>query len=136
MKGKGGKNKLATDEPRGSMLRLGVRPMAQLKCIYSNVHSMGCKQEEPEAIVQQENYDLVDTTETWWDHSHDWSAALGGYRLFRRDRQRRRAGGMSLCVKECFDALELSFGNDKVESSWVRIRRKASETDILLGSLL
>lgn len=44
---------------------LGVRSMAQLKCIYTNAHSMGCKQEELEAIVQQENYDLVATTETW-----------------------------------------------------------------------
>lgn len=53
--------------------------MAPLKCIYSNMHSMGCKQEELEAIVQWKNYDLVATTETWWDHSDDWSAAVGGY---------------------------------------------------------
>ncbi|KAK4807164.1 hypothetical protein QYF61_024284 [Mycteria americana] len=40
--------------------------MAQLKCIYTNAHSMGNKQEELEAIVQPENYDIVAIMETWW----------------------------------------------------------------------
>ena len=47
---------------------------------------MGNKQEELEAIVLLENYDLIAITETWWDESHDWNVALDGYRLFRRDR--------------------------------------------------
>lgn len=136
LKGKRDITKLVRDEPRGSMSVLGVRSTAQLKCIYTNAHSMGCKQEELEAIVQQENYDLVATTETWWDYSHDWSAAVGGYRLFRRYRQGRRAGGMSLCVRECFDVAELSVGNDKVESLWVRIRGKSNEAYVLTGNLL
>ncbi|KAK4820817.1 hypothetical protein QYF61_007211 [Mycteria americana] len=42
---------------------------AQLKCLYTNAHSMGNKQEELEAIVHQENYDIVAITETWWDDS-------------------------------------------------------------------
>ena len=37
----------------------GEKAMAQLKCIYTNAHSMGNKQEELEAIVWQANYDLV-----------------------------------------------------------------------------
>ena len=45
---------------------------------------MGNKQEELEAIVHQAYYDLVAITETWWDHSHDWSAVMDGYKLFRR----------------------------------------------------
>ena len=52
---------------------LGLRRGAQLKCAYTNAHCMGNKQEELEAIVQQASYDLVAITETWWDHSHDWS---------------------------------------------------------------
>ncbi|KAJ7410924.1 hypothetical protein BTVI_51705 [Pitangus sulphuratus] len=36
------------------------------------------KLEELEAIVQQESCDVVAITETWWDDSHDWSAAMGG----------------------------------------------------------
>ncbi|KAJ7400591.1 hypothetical protein BTVI_104058 [Pitangus sulphuratus] len=48
---------------------------------------MGNKQEELEAIMQQESYDVVNITETWWNDSHDWSAAMDGYKLFRRVRQ-------------------------------------------------
>jgi len=44
---------------------------AQLKCIYTNAHSMGNKQEELEAIVQQESYDIVAIMETWWDDLHN-----------------------------------------------------------------
>ena len=54
----------------------GAKTIAQLKCIYTNARSMGGKQEELEAIVQRERYDLVAVTETWWGDSHDWSAKL------------------------------------------------------------
>ncbi|PKU46943.1 glycerol kinase [Limosa lapponica baueri] len=47
---------------------------------------MGNKQEELEATVLLERYDIVAITETWWDESHDWSVAIKGYKLFRRDR--------------------------------------------------
>jgi len=57
---------------------LGVRLIAQLKCIYTNARSMRIKQKELEAIVQQDSYDLVPITETWWDDSLDWSAAMNG----------------------------------------------------------
>ncbi|GAB0177147.1 hypothetical protein GRJ2_000179900 [Grus japonensis] len=49
---------------------------------------MGNKKEGLEATVLLESYDLVAITETWWDESHDWSAAIYGYRVFRRDRYR------------------------------------------------
>jgi len=64
----------------------GVRSTAQLKCIYTNARNMGNKQEEPEAIVQQDSYNLVTITETWWDDSHDWSAAMDGCKLLERDK--------------------------------------------------
>jgi len=47
---------------------------------------MGNKQKELEATVWQASYDLVAITEMWWDHSHDWSAAMDGYKHFRKDR--------------------------------------------------
>jgi len=43
---------------------LGVRSPAQLKCVYTNARSMGYKQQELEAIAQQDSYDLVTITET------------------------------------------------------------------------
>jgi len=51
--GEGDKTELTRDEARGAMLELGVRQMTQLKCIYTNACSMGNKQEELEAVVQQ-----------------------------------------------------------------------------------
>jgi len=83
--------------------------------------------------VHQANYDTVPIMEMWWDHSYDWSAAMDGYKLFRRDRQGRRSGGVTLHVRECFDVVELGDGNDKVEGLWVRSREKAREADILVG---
>ena len=71
---------------------MGVESVAQLKCIYTNACSMGNKWDKLEAIVQQDNYDVVAITETWWDDCHDWNAAMNGYKLFRRDRQGRRGG--------------------------------------------
>lgn len=53
-KGNGDKTRLTNTEPRGGMPGLGVKSVAQLKCNYTNAHSMGNKQEELEARVQQE----------------------------------------------------------------------------------
>ncbi|KAK4829368.1 hypothetical protein QYF61_003295 [Mycteria americana] len=101
--------------------------------LYTNARSMDNKQEELEAIVHQENYDMVAITETWWDDLHNWSAAMDGYKLFRRDRRGRRGGGVALYVRECLDSLELDDGDDRVECLWVRIRGKANKADIVVG---
>jgi len=36
---------------------------------------------------------------------------MDGYKLFIRDRQGRRGGGVALCIRECFDCLDLSNGS-------------------------
>ncbi|GAB0180245.1 hypothetical protein GRJ2_000489800 [Grus japonensis] len=107
--------------------------ISQLKCIYINERGMGNKQEELEAIVQQENYDIVAITEIWWDDLHNWSAAMDGYKLFRRDRQGRRGSGVALYSRVCFDCLELDDGDERVECLWVRIRGKTNKADIMVG---
>ena len=88
----------------------GGRLIAQLKCVYTNTHSKGNKQEELEAIIQQDSYDLVAIAETWWDNSHDWHAVMNGYRLFRKDRPTRRGGGVALYVKEQLECIQLCPG--------------------------
>lgn len=65
MKGEGDKNIPTRDEPRGMMMGLGVSQGAQLKCIYTNTHSIGNIQKQLGAIVQQANYDLTAITEMW-----------------------------------------------------------------------
>ncbi|RMC06534.1 hypothetical protein DUI87_15971 [Hirundo rustica rustica] len=101
--------------------------------MYINAHSMGNIQEELEAMVQQQSYDVVAITETWWDESHSWSTALDGYKLFRRDRKGRRGGGVALYIKKAFDVIGIESKEDGVEYPWVRIKGKANQADILLG---
>ncbi|GAB0208110.1 PDZ domain-containing protein 2 [Grus japonensis] len=36
-----------------------------------------------------QGHDLITITETWWDSSHDWTAVMDGYVLFRKDRPAR-----------------------------------------------
>jgi len=84
-----------------------TRPIAKLKTLYTNVCSIGNKQEELETVVQLGNYDLIAITETWWDESHDWNTLIEDYRLFRRDRQSRRGGGVALYVRNWIDCEEL-----------------------------
>ncbi|KAJ7415739.1 mitochondrial fission process protein 1 [Willisornis vidua] len=71
--------------------------------MYTNVHSMGNKQEELEAIVQQESSDGVAIMEMWWSDLHGWSAAMSGYKLFRKDRQESgRANKADILVGVCY----------------------------------
>ena len=60
---------------------------------------MGNKQ-ELEVSLQQQGYDLTGITKTWWDGSHDWSAAVEGYRLFRKGRMGKQGGRVALYVME------------------------------------
>lgn len=59
---------------------------------------------------------------------------LDGYKLSRRDRPCRRAGGVTVCVKESFHCLEHDHDDDAVEFLWVRIRGKAKKTDVMVGA--
>jgi len=133
LKGEGDIAQLTRDKPRLGVPVLGVRSTAQLKCIYTNAHSTGNKQEELEAILEQDGYDLISITETWWDDSHNWSTEMDGYKLFRRDRRGKRGGGLVLCVRDCFNCIERNGCNDKVECLWVKMRGKYNMADILLG---
>jgi len=78
----------------------------------------------------------VATTETWWDESQDWSVAIDGYRLFRRDRRGRRGGGVILYVKKWIECEELSLKNsqEQVESLWVRIRDGGNKGNLVVGA--
>ena len=111
-----------------------TRPTAQLKCLYTDARSMGNKQEELEATVLLEHYDLAAVPETWWDECHDWSAAINGYRLFRRDRG-RRGGGVALYLKKWIDCEELSLKNshEPVESLWVRNGDRGNKGNFVVG---
>uniref|UniRef100_A0A8C8RGD0 Maestro heat like repeat family member 6 n=1 Tax=Pelusios castaneus TaxID=367368 RepID=A0A8C8RGD0_9SAUR len=80
-------------------------------------------------------YDIIGITETWWDNLRDWSTAMDGYKLFRKDRQGRRGGGVALYVKELYDCSELhcKSGNKMVESLWVKFRGECNKGDVMVG---
>jgi len=109
---------------KGCYSKKVTRPTAQQECLYANARSVGNKQEELEATVLLEKHDLIVLTETWWDKSHGWSVATNGYRLFRRDMQGKRGGGVALYIKKWIEHEELSLKNrrEQVESLWVKTR--------------
>jgi len=105
---------------------------AYLKYLYTKTFSMRNKQDELEALVSSQNHEIIGINETWWNDSHDWSAGIQGYRLFRRDRQSRRCGGVALYVRERFDCIALTVSGDVVESLWVRIRGMENNGDVIV----
>ncbi|GAB0177908.1 hypothetical protein GRJ2_000256100 [Grus japonensis] len=74
-------------------------------------------------------------TETWWDSSYDWSVGMEGYRLFRKDRQGRRGGGIALYISDQLQCMELHLGMEEepTKSLWVRIKGSTGAGDIIAG---
>jgi len=106
-----------------------------MKFLYANRHSMGNKQEESETCAHLQGCDLIGITETWWEGSYDWSVGMEGYRLFRKDRQGTRGGGVVLYVSEELECMELLLGmvEEPTESLQVRIKGRAGTGDIIVG---
>lgn len=87
--------------------------LVQLKNIYANACSLGSKQEELEAVLGQGTYNVVVTTDMWWNESPNCSV--------RRDTQSRRDGNMVLHVREYFDCIEIDDDeDDNVQCLWVK----------------
>jgi len=61
--------------------------------------------------------------------------AIDGYRLFRRDRQGKRGGGLALYIKKSIQCEELFMKNShmQVESLWVRIRDRGNKGNTVAG---
>lgn len=78
----------------------------------------------------------VGRTETWWDNLHDWRTMMDGYRLSHKDRQRRKEGGVMLCVKEKLECIEVSDDDcgSPIEFLWVKIKMVVSNGDHRVGT--
>lgn len=54
------------------------------------------------------NHDLIATPETCWDELYNWSAETDGYKLLKKDKQKRELGEfysmpkMRLIAQRCF----------------------------------
>ena len=96
---------------------------AQLKCLYTNAWSMGNKQEELQAYVCLQGFDIAGINEMWLDDSYDLNGGTDGYKLFRKERQRRRGEGVALYIKDQLESMELHLDIDEelTEGLWVRV---------------
>ncbi|KAJ7402990.1 hypothetical protein BTVI_81484 [Pitangus sulphuratus] len=65
-----------------------VGSRTQTKCINTNAHDTGNQQEELEAVVQLEIYDIVAVMTTGWDDGHHWSVPMDACIRFRRAQRR------------------------------------------------
>ena len=130
----GGKGKPQTcpEHIREGSSEKATRPIVKLKCL---PRSMGNKQEELETVVQLGKYDLIAITEIWWDKSDNWNTLIEDYRLFRRDRQGRRGGGIAPYVRKWIDCEELCLRNShhQVKSLWVKIKDQSSKGHLVAG---
>lgn len=102
---------------------LGIKSVAQQKCIYTNAHSVGKKQEEI--------HDIITTMGTQCVDSHDWSAALDGYKFFTRDRQGGRGVGVSLSLGSVSTLQCSRLGMMRLGVSCIIIKEKVGKASIL-----
>ncbi|RMC04910.1 hypothetical protein DUI87_18085 [Hirundo rustica rustica] len=85
------------------------------------------------ALAQSQRFDMAGISETWWDGSCACSALLDGSRIFRRDRQGGRGGGVAQYGIEGVECMELTAGNGTVESLWIRIKGQTNNADAITG---
>jgi len=48
--------------------------------LYINARNIWDKQAELEVLIQDQNYDLIGITESWWDNLRDWNNNMKGRR--------------------------------------------------------
>nr|XP_048704947.1 uncharacterized protein LOC125636205 [Caretta caretta] len=84
-------------------------------------------------MARSRNYDAIGITETWWGNSHDWSTVMDGYKLFRKERQGRKGGGVALYVREQYDCSELKYETaEKPECLWIKFRGVSNKGDVVV----
>ncbi|CAM2112663.1 unnamed protein product [Caretta caretta] len=59
---------------------------------------------------------------------------MDGYKLFRKDRQGRKGGGVALYVREQYDCSELKYEiAEKPECLWIKFRSVSNKGDVMVG---
>jgi len=117
----------------GAKFERGACP--KLRCFYTNAQSLGNKQGELEILTQENKYDVIGITETWWDDAYSWNTELKGYNLFKRNRLNKRGGGVALYVREAYTSTEIqvSENGSPIEAVWVRIQGESNRKDTIIG---
>ncbi|CAM5127487.1 unnamed protein product [Eretmochelys imbricata] len=105
-----------------------------LKCLYTNARSLNNKMGELECPMLKEDIDIIGITETWWSEDNQWDTVIPGYKIYRKDRTGRAAGGVALYVKENVESNEIKILNEStcpIESLWIVI--PCSDKNITVG---
>lgn len=77
-----------------------IHMLGCLSEVFVHWHSLGNDLDELEISMWVRGCDLIEVMETPWDASHDWSAAMQSYRLFRKDRLGRWEGGVVFYLRK------------------------------------
>ena len=109
---------------------------AEIKCLYINARSIMNKLNEFGVTVEELGPDVIGVTESWvTDQVLDSELAIGGYVLFRADRQggdAARGGGVLLYVKESLQPVEFKPKTGVPEQIWCRLLSKRGQ-ELLIG---
>ena len=91
--------------------------------IYSNVRSIASKMDELQAVVDNNNANIVTITETWLNDTHPDSVIhLSDFICFRRDRP-SCAGGVCIYIRSSVPRSSVhDFEMPEIESSWIKLR--------------
>ncbi|OPJ82162.1 ras-related protein Rab-33A [Patagioenas fasciata monilis] len=107
---------------KGCSSEKATRPTARLRSLCTNTRSsVGNKQEELEATVLLEGYDLVATAEPWWGGSRDWRVLIDVCGVFGRDGRGRKGGGVALYIRRRSECEELSLKNSHKQTRIFKI---------------
>ncbi|CAH1270941.1 ASTN2 [Branchiostoma lanceolatum] len=92
----------------------------------SNVRSLTNKKCELEATLASHSVQLACVTETWLTHKiPDDVSSIEGYKLFRKDRQYGKGGGVASFIAEDIPVKRLyELEDDTLEVMWLRVRPK------------
>jgi len=72
--------------------------------------------------MQQFSVDVCCISETWFtSNMNDDYTSVGDYSLFRRDRKKRKGGGVCIYVRESYQS-RLFFSSDNFEVIWVKLQ--------------
>ena len=99
-----------------------------------NSHSMDNKLEELVIYAQLQVYDFVRIMETCWNGLHYWSAAMEGYKTFRKDGLGRQGGRVAIYVRQYLECMELCLwmGDEQAES----LRKRTKEQISMSGTVV
>ena len=97
----------------------------KLNIFSTNARSLNNNMEELEGKVDNEEYDIVAMSETWFKEESNWRTGLEGYKVYQCDRKERIGGGGAIWVKDSIASRErgdIKEGINVEDSVWVEIR--------------